>query len=274
MTALKRFASAVLRCCSNRPPARDLRRGVAVAEDDVVHAVRGRSVVLDRPAVRAAVERRRADDHAAARRAAGARGAAAAGRAGRAAAPGGAGRAAAAGRCRSCRRAPPRCRRCRSCPPRPPCRPCRRRFPAAPEPAVPVVPPGPTLPALPVVPAVSVVAAVRGAAVRCCPPRRSFRRWRSSPRSRSCLRRLARCCRRFRTAWYRLRGRRQRRGGQPRARGMRNEGAASWGFVCPAPSPPMGGAKNSSGRKNIAKFPPAGHSPSGSVHVPMHQAGW
>ena len=177
----------------------DLRRGVAVAQDDVVHAVRGRSVVLDRPAVRAAVERRRAGI-----------GAARAGRCRvlpprpavpvvppRPAAPPAAPRAAAPGGAV----VPPR----RRVPPRP-------RLPAVPAgaraarrpaaPAAPVVPPGPTLPALPVLPAVPVVPAARGAR-----PAASCRRWRSSPRSRSCPRRLARCCRRFRTAWDRLRGR-------------------------------------------------------------------
>ncbi len=35
-----------------------------------------------------------------------------------------------------------------------------------------------------------------------------------------------------------------------------------------------GRRKKLEGSKNSAKFSLAGHSPSGSVHVPMHQAGW
>ena len=268
MTALKRLASAVVHVLLEHAARADVRRGVAVAEDDVVHAVRGRAVVLDRPAVRAAVERRRVDDHAAAacRRCPWCR------------------------RCRPCRSVPPRpavpvppprpaalpavpavpprrprCRRCRSCrrplpalPPRPPLPSRRCRWRPAPPAAARVrrwCPPPPALPAVPAVPA--------------APP---FRRWRSSPRSRSCPAAPGPLLPPLPdgvvspSLWTQ----RRRRADQPRARGMRNEGGLHGDLYVQRLHLAMGVLKK---RARTEKHRQACRRPdihlSGSVHAPI-----
>ena len=272
MTALKRFAIAALMCCSNLPPARESRRGVAVAEDDVVHAVRGRSVVLDRPAVRAAVERRRADDHAArARRAACRRCRRCRRRR----------RCRPVRPCRSFRRAPPRRRRCRRARP---CRSCRR--PAAGRAAAgagascragaggagrarrgPALPPRRrwcrAVPVLPAVPVVARRAARSGGAVEPAEPVAPAAPGPVLPPLPDGVVPPS--------LWAQA----ERRGGQPRARGMRNEVSGFMGICMSSAFTAHGRPKNAEAAEKTRQVTPGPDiHRRGESMSRLHQAGW